>query len=446
MIKQGLALIDRFLQRYLPDPFVIAVLLNAAVLAAAVLIPPDPARPMLDRATVAIQSWGNSFWGLAEFTLQMAMILIGGHVIATSSVVRIVLIRLIDQLRSPWQAVLFCTFAAMLASWINWGLGLVVGGFVALEVGRKFSNVSFRVLVASSYSGFLVWHGGLSGSIPLAINSEAGPLVDLIGRTISIDETIFSRLNILAVASMCVVLPITNLFCRQLAAGEDGLCCNPLCETNHDTIQSEPNEPGLNRIVLVPMVLVGLGVFYGWSIWREPRSARFDLNAINLILFLLGPLLHGSAANFIRAVATAAPKVAPILIQFPLYASIMGVMKDCGLAAQLSEWFVAHSNPQTLPLLTFYSAGLLNLLIPSGGGQWVVQGPIVIEAARSLDVEIPRVAMAVAWGDAWTNLAQPFWAVPLLSIAGLEVKDILSFCLIVLLTSGIVLSALFMWV
>ena len=147
---------------------------------------------------------------------------------------------------------------------------------------------------------------------------------------------------------------------------------------------------------------------------------------------------------FIDAVTEATPKVAPILIQYPLYAAIMAVLKESGLAQQISQWFVDYSSETTFPLMTFYSAGLLNLLVPSGGGQWAVQADIVINASRELNVPLPKVAMAVAWGDAWTNMAQPFWAIPLLTIAGLRIKDIMGFCLVTLVTSGIVLSLIFL--
>ena len=159
---------------------------------------------------------------------------------------------------------------------------------------------------------------------------------------------------------------------------------------------------------------------------------------------MLGLALHGSPRAFMDSVTEAITKVAPILIQYPLYAAIMMVLKETGMAAMMAEWFVNNSNERTFPLMSFYSAGLINFFVPSGGGQWAVQAPIVLPAAEALGADIPKTIMAVAWGDAWTNMAQPFWAVPLLTIAGLEIKDIIGFCLTTLVVSGAVLSLIFL--
>jgi short-chain fatty acids transporter len=191
--------------------------------------------------------------------------------------------------------------------------------------------------------------------------------------------------------------------------------------------------------------LFALAAFYLYAVQtREERGLKLDLNSINFIFFMLGAILHGTPRRFINAVTEGTPKIAPILIQYPLYAGIMAILQQSGLAGDISQWFVEHSTAATFPLMTFYSAGMLNVLVPSGGGQWAVQAPIVIPAAQELGVSIPRVAMAVAWGDAWTNMLQPFWAVPLLTIAGLSIKDIIGFCLLVLLASGVGLSLLFL--
>ena len=185
-----------------------------------------------------------------------------------------------------------------------------------------------------------------------------------------------------------------------------------------------------------------MAAFYWYTLIRQDEF-QLNLNSVIFIFFMLGMLLHGTPNKFIAAVTEATPKVAPILIQYPLYAGIMAILVKSGMADQISNWFVENSTKETFPLMTFYSAGLLNLLVPSGGGQWAVQAPIVVNAANELGVDVPKVALAVAWGDAWTNMAQPFWAIPLLTIAGLRIKDIIGFCLLTLFASGTVLSLIF---
>ena len=436
-MKSLVKFFDRLLQRFLPDPFVIAILLTLLTIVWATL-----SRPELDRdASKIIGFWGDGFWSLAAFTLQMAMILIGGYVVATSRPVKMLLEFLIGFVKSPVQAVLFCTFAAIIASWINWGFGLVVGAIVALEVGKKLPHVPFRVLVASAYSGFLVWHAGLSGSIPLLLNSEGKLSTELLGDTIPLSQTTFGLLNLVALASLLILLPVINLWNLTICDDEISQFTD---EVKEKAISGElPEGNWLNRSWIPVLLLFGMSAWY-WYFQSANGKFKLDLNSVTMMFFMLGMLLHGSPAAFIKAVTEATPKVAPILIQYPLYAAIMAVLKDSGLAQQISQWFVDYSNETTFPLMTFYSAGLLNLLVPSGGGQWAVQADIVINAARELNVPIPKVAMAVAWGDAWTNMAQPFWAIPLLTIAGLKIKDIMGFCLVTLFASGVVLSLIFL--
>ena len=441
---------DRILQKFVPDPFVIAIFLTFLTFALAVIYRPEPEQSSMDAAFQAILFWGDGIWNLTDFTMHMAMILIGGFVVATSRPIQYLLGKLVTWVQTPVQAVLFCTGAAIAASWVNWGFGLVVGGFVALEAGRRLPHIPFRVLVASSYSGFLVWHAGLSGSVPLDMNTEGKVFTGNLGMDlVGVNQTLFGSFNLFALAAIACLLPMVNLFNLKLA--EDDPASNieafTNVETNLEEQNNDENENWLNRTWLAVALLFALAGFYAYVLWvDESRHWQLNLNTINLALFMLGMLLHGTPRNFINAVTEAAPKIAPILIQYPLYSAIMSVLNQSGLAEQISSWFVDNSSASTFPLMTFYSAGILNLFVPSGGGQWAVQAPIIIPAAQALDVDISKVAMAVAWGDAWTNMAQPFWAIPLLSIAGLKIKDIIGFCLINLIASGIVLSLLFLMV
>lgn len=434
-MRSIILLLDKLLRRFTPDPFVIAIVLTLFTIGLAwVYTDHGP--------TQIIDIWGNGFWTLATFTLQMAMILLGGYVVATSPPIKKLLAWLVGFVKSPVQAVLFCTIVAAVASWINWGFGLVIGGVVALEVGKRIPQAPFRLLVASSYSGFLVWHAGLSGSIPLSVNTEgAGNFAfENLNRLVPLSETLFSPLNLVALGSMFVLLPLLNVFQLSVVGDEARVTLDsPKAESESPSV----DVPFMERIFLFSGTLVLLGGAY---LWTQISAGKFklDLNSINFIFFILGLGLHGSPRAFMDSVKEAVTKVAPILIQYPLYAAIMMVLKETGLAAMMAEWFVKNSTERTFPLMTFYSAGLINFFVPSGGGQWAVQAPIVLPAAEAIGADIPKTIMAVSWGDAWTNMAQPFWAVPLLTIAGLEIKDIIGFCLTTLIASGCVLSLIFL--
>ena len=170
-----------------------------------------------------------------------------------------------------------------------------------------------------------------------------------------------------------------------------------------------------------------------------------DLNIVNTIFVILGIILHGTPQRFLAAVQDAIKTTGGIVFQFPFYAAIMGMMTDSGLASVISGWFVAISNETTFYLFTFYAAGLVNFFVPSGGGQWSVQAPIMLEAATSINADYAKTAMAIAWGDAWTNMIQPFWALPALAIAGLKARDIMGFCVLVLIFTGIIISIGFLF-
>ena len=233
---------DRLLRRFTPDPFVIAIILTLVTVGLAwAFTDHGPAE--------VIEIWGSGFWNLATFTLQMAMILLGGYVVATSPPIKKLLGWLVGFVNSPVQAVVFCTLVAAIASWINWGFGLVIGGVVAVEVGKRVPQAPFRLLVASSYSGFLVWHAGLSGSIPLSVNTDgAGNLAfENLNRLVPFSETIFSPLNLIALGSMFVLLPLLNVFQLSVIGSEEEVV---LKSPEPKPQASKADVPFIERIVL----------------------------------------------------------------------------------------------------------------------------------------------------------------------------------------------------
>ena len=191
------------------------------------------------------------------------------------------------------------------------------------------------------------------------------------------------------------------------------------------------------------------GVLLGYAFYKaliQPQVVSLSVinpNYINLVLLALGIALHGSFHKFLKGVDQAIGGASGILIQFPLYFGIMGIMKYSGMVNLFSDFFVQISNEVTFPIFTFISAGIVNVFVPSGGGQWGVQGPIIIEAASQLNVPYWKAVMALAYGDQITNMLQPFWALPLLGITGLKAKEILPYTLFLLLIGSIIfISAL----
>ncbi len=420
----------RLVERYLPDPYIFVLLLTLVAAIAAMLI--ERQSPL-----TIMRYWGDGFWGLLSFSMQMLLVLVTGFMLASSPPVKRLLDKIASLAKGPASAIVLVSLVSLAASWINWGFGLVIGALFAKALARQI-RVDYRLLIASAYSGFVVWHGGLAGSIPLTIATEGHFTADQIG-VIPTSETIFAFFNLAIVLAMFIAVPLVNRF--MLPDERDSMYVDPalLDEAPRDlSPANRPAErleksPWLAWLVGIPGLLFLLDHFVF-------RDGGLNLNVVNFLFLSLAIVLHRTPRSLLDSLHEAIKGGTGIVIQFPFYAGIMAIIMQSGLAQTLSEGFVALSTAQTLPFWSFISAGIVNLFVPSGGGQWAVQAPVMLPAAASLGADIPRVAMAVAWGDAWTNLLQPFWALPMLAIAGLKAKDIMGFCLIQLVVTGIIIA------
>ncbi|WP_226642792.1 short-chain fatty acid transporter [Mesobacillus subterraneus] len=433
-MKTLVSFFNRIMQRYLPDPFIFVIILTFVVFGLGLIFTDSGPYQMA-------QHWGGGFWSLLTFSMQMVLVLVTGHVLASSNVFKRGLGSLASFAKSPGQAIIIVTVVSMIASLINWGFGLVIGALFAKELAKKVQNVDYRLLIASAYGGFIVWHGGISGSIPLTIATEGHFSQDLIG-IISTDQTIFAGFNLLIILIMLLVLPLVNRL--MMPTKDQTVAVDPaLLEAD---VQAAALEQGamtpaekLENSKIISLLIGILGLVFLFYYFAT-NGFKLNLDIVNFLFLFLGILFHGTPKRFLEAVVNAVKGASGIIIQFPFYAGIMGMMTASGLAAVMSEGFVSISNEFTFPFFTFLSAGLVNFFVPSGGGQWAVQAPVMLDAAQTLGVSIPKTAMAVAWGDAWTNLIQPFWALPALAIAGLKAKDIMGYCVLMLIVSGVIIS------
>lgn len=424
----------KLVERYLPDPYIFVLLLTLVVFGAAMLV--EQQSPMM-----VFSYWGEGFWGLLTFSMQMLLVLISGFMLASTALVKGLLDKLATLANSAGKAIILVTLVSLTASWINWGFGLVVGALFAKALARQV-RVDYRLLVASAYSGFVVWHGGLAGSVPLTIATPGHFTEAQIG-VIPTSETIFSGFNLALLAILFIVVPLVNRL--MLPADKDSVIVeanklqdNPLPVSDN----TRPADKLENSPVLAQLVgFAGLAYLVQYFV----AGGGLNLNIVNFLFLFLAIILHGTPKRLLHCLQQAIQGGAGIIIQFPFYAGIMAVMVQSGLAASMSQWLISFSSADTLALFSFISAGIVNIFVPSGGGQWAVQAPVILPAAFELGVDINKVAMAVAWGDAWTNLIQPFWALPVLAIAGLKAKDIMGFCLVQLIITGIIIGTVLLF-
>ncbi|WP_116133089.1 short-chain fatty acid transporter [Tropicimonas sp. IMCC34043] len=419
----------QLVERYLPDPYVLVLFLTIVVMGSAVIF--EGTSPL-----AVVQMWGDGFWKLLQFSMQMVFVLVAGYMMASTPLVRRILSRLAGYASTPRGAILLVSVVSLGASWINWGFGLIVGALFAKELARKI-EVDYRLLIASAYSGFLVWHGGLAGSIPLAIATEGHPFAAQMG-VIGTSQTIFAPFNLAIVASLFIAVPLVNRM--MLPSAADSIYVDR-AKLDDDIIDAGAPETPSDRIEMSPILSWIIGAAAAvWLVTHFLAGGGLTLDVVNFLFLTLAILLHGSPRHLLLSLQQGVKGAAGIVIQFPFYAGIMAIMVGSGLAASISDGMVSFATERSFPFWTFLSAGIVNFFVPSGGGQWAVQAPVILPAAAELGVDQARAAMAVAWGDAWTNMIQPFWALPLLGIAGLRAKDIMGFCVVQLFVSGILIT------
>ncbi len=429
MLRRTSDIFVKVAERWMPDPLVIVIFLTAVSFVCALLFTDFTAMQSVD-------AWGSSYWGLLRFTAQMILILALAHVLANTRPVNKALVWLASFVRSAEMAYVGITMFASVAALLSWGLGLILPAVLSLIVANNCRErgikVHFPLLVACGYCGTLVGMQGLSASIPLLLNTPNHFLQDEIG-LIGLDKTIFSWWSMSIVLAIALFLPQVM---RRLAPDDKDVVEIPagVRPASTDPAPAEAATTPSQKLENARWVTLLLAVFGGIYVVRYfAAGGELQLDSLNMIFVALGLAFADSPRHYIELLCNAARVAGPFLIQYPLYSGLMGLIADSGLGALIVSGFVAISSTDTLSIWTFFSAAFLNLFIPSAGGQWAVQGPIVTEAAVQLGADIPRVAMSVAIGEVWTNAIQPLYAVPVLAIAGLHIRDIMGYCVVALL-------------
>lgn len=444
----------KLVQRFLPDAFVFCIILTIVVFIAAM--------PVAGMNPIEVaNAWGSGVWGLLAFSMQMALVLVLGSALANAPAIKKLIVKLAGVPKKPVGAVAFVTVISAICCFINWGFGLIIGALLAKEVAKKIKGLDYRLIIAAAYSGFVIWHAGISGSIPLGMTAlNADGVVDntagAVTEIVPTSQTIFSAWNLIMVLAVVVVVAFVNA--KMHPDPKDVVSIDPkLLEDAPDNTEVKarkdqtPAEKLENSMILSYIVVV-IGAIYLIYYFVNAGSIlnALSLNIVNLIFLILGIAFHKTPISYVRAITESAESAGGIILQFPFYAGIQGMMVTVGsngvsLASAISTAFVNISTPRTFPVLCYLAAGIVNFFVPSGGGQWAVQGPIMMPAGLELGVTPAVTAMGIAWGDAWTNMLQPFWALPALGIAGLGARDIMGYCAIVLIASGIVTALGFLF-
>jgi short-chain fatty acids transporter len=430
LARAGMAIADAC-ERFFPDAFVFALAAVLCVFAFGLALGEKPSR--------LVSEFGGSFWSLVPFTMQMALVIVGGFVVAGSPPVARLIVRLASVPKTPRAAVAFVALFAMLTSLLSWGLSLVFTGLLVREVSRRIERVDYRAMGAAAYLGLgSVWALGLSSSAALLQASPAAIPAALLPVTgvIPLSQSIFLWQSLtLAAVLVAVSVAIAWYSCpgpgQARTAAEMGIRFEPLVVD-----RSAPRTPG-ERLDAFPLPAIAvallMALYLGSQVRDRGLTAAVDLNNFNMAFLALGLLLHGRPRSFLQAVGRSVPATAGVLIQFPFYAGIFGLISKTAIAATLSDLFVALTTRGTFPIVVAIYSAVLGLFVPSGGGKWIIEAPYVMAAASAWKVHLGWTVQIYNAAEALPNLVNPFWMLPLMGILNVRARDLAGYSILQLL-------------
>ena len=422
----------RFTQRWIPDSWVVCMLLTVA----AILLAMFGAGASLNESVLA---WGDGMWALLELGMQFAIAMIAAHACVSSRPV----FRFLDWLaclpdrNRPVQAIFLVGAYALVTGYLNWALSVVASALFVPFVARRNPKADIRVIIAAAYLGICtIWHGGLSGSAPLILATPGNPLLapasgePVIDRVIPVTETLFIPFNLVfiailgAVALAMVMLLHPRKNVQTLTSEQIDRMMPKLPEDQAPETPAARMEASRGWIILAAILI---GYPLGYSMVTRGFGATWTINAYNAVFLVAALLLQGRPSNLVRAFANGARTASGVILQFPFYAGIFGVINNTGLGAWLGELFVTFATTETYPLVVYFYSGFVNLFVPSGGSKWLIEAPYLLPAAKELGVSATTTVLAYAYGDATTNFIQPFWAIPILTVTRLKFGDVLGY-------------------
>ena len=438
----------RYVERLMPDPYLFAVILTLIV-AALVAVFVQGAAP-----AGMLKAWYGGVWGqqnIFTFAFQMVLILVTGYTLAEAPVLKRAIVAVAGKPKNQVQGALLCFAVSAVLSLLNWGLGLVAGALVARQVAKRFNDAHFGYLIAAAFMGFIVWTQGLSSSIALANTDESSPINvihKITGMTVPLSQTIFQPYSWL---SAIVVLAVLALAIWRMEPA-DTLAPDPAVFEDEDVVAPEVQgsksfAEWLENLWVLNVLVFAAGIAYFWI-------SGFALNISSMIMLftITAALLHRTPIRFIRAFTGAAKVSGPLLLQYPLYGGLVGLLGYVAveggkpLQTLLAQAVVSGATEYTLPFLTFVGSLIISLFVPSGGGHWAVQGPIAVDSALAVGQHSPAylglISMAVAVGEGVANMIQPFWLLPLLAIAKLNVRQVMGFTIVAFFIGFVALGAM----
>ncbi len=392
-----------------------------------------------------IDDWVKGFWVLLTFAMQMCVLMITGFTVADSKYVKNGINKLIDIPKTRNQTILMYFVFISILWYLHWGIGMMTSIIMGrqLAVRKRGLGLDYIFIAAISYCAIVLTNGpSMAAQLLLA---TPGHFMEKVTGVIPISMTTFHPQLLLTNLIMLLTAPFIMLAVAPSKENSVEISeelakeFTPQETPSAKDAQYTPAERW-DRSPALPILVAVFGVFWIGKFIATKGIGSLDLNVLNFIFFMLGLLLHGSANSFMASVQRGVVTVGGVIVQFPLYAGIFGIISFSGLATIIADWFVSISTAYTFPFIVFIYSGFLNLFVPSGGSKFVIEAPYILPAAKKLGASMPMTINAYTYGDLWTNLIQPFWALPILGAFKLRFQDILPYGFMMLIWAGIVIT------
>jgi len=438
LLQRLTAFFVRLFERYTPDPYILAVVLSILTAVLAALLAPRGS------ITTIFTGWYNGLFSISAFAFQVLLILVTGYALSTSKPIRTLLSRVASLGTTPKRAIVLTIVVVYIASFLNWGFGLVVAGLLAREIAQRI-RIDFGWLVGGAYSGWMIFSSGFSSSIALSLATPGSSLnivQKVTGQVLPLGSMLFTPLNLIPAVLLLVILPV--LFCA-IEPAKTEVQAAKLTTTEDSPNAEEPIGPTtlarrLEQSCVLNLVFVAAGVIALGCIWGQ-SGVSLDINSVIFIFLIAGLLLHWRPIRYIQAVNRAARVTGPLILQYPLYGGIMGILISTGLADVVAKAFIQFANAHTLPFWNYVASLLISLFVPSAGGHWAVQGPFAVPAAVGLHASQAATAMGVAYGEQVADMIQPFWALPVVAVAGISIRRVMGFTVMSFLMGMVLFGA-----
>jgi short-chain fatty acids transporter len=433
--------LNNWTSRWVPSAFSIAILLTIFTMLLGLSLTPHS-------LAECIRFWGDGFWELLSFGMQMTLIMVTGYIVVSSALVNRLLQWFSRLPRSATPAIAFTALGSMLLAWINWGLGIIGAAMLVKYMVRQHKDVDYPLLVAVAYFGLgCTWHAGLSASAPILVATPGHFMEKQIG-ILPLSRTIFHPFNISL--TLATILLMTTVAALMHPRKPDRKLVDPRVLSKDAEFTTPRKGSGLTSFAdfldyhyVLNLIIGAMGIVWLIIYFSDNGWEKITINIVNFAFLAIGILLHPSPTSVLKAAKESGAYIYNIVLQFPFYSGMYGIIKGTGLSNVIGNAFVQIASAKTLPLIVYWYSGIVNYFVPSGGSKWAVEAPYITEAARALGVGYDKIVVSYAWGDMMTDLLQPFWAIPLLTAAGLEFKEILGYEMVAFLLYAAMVSVFF---